>query len=242
MLPDIRGLVAVRREVAANALSFLLDVIGCGPEEIAVKIALAIIVSVPACVASANVINGGFEQPDLGFRSVQPGQTWGNWTCAGPSDIEYVEAVPNGNLPNLQFSAYEGDYWIDLCGVGQASSIYQDIPSLAAGDQYRISFAQAGNVWGSNFNFVMNVVWNGSVVATFSSVHGGNDGTQMNWTLRDVDVTAQAGTNRLQFQAVTATSARGPAIDAVGMTLIPAPSAAALCGVGALVFAGRRRR
>ncbi|MFO0856308.1 MAG: hypothetical protein U0640_02985 [Phycisphaerales bacterium] len=189
----------------------------------------------------AAIINGGFEQPNQGFHSVQPGQTYGNWTCAGPSDIEFVHAEPNASLPNLQFSAYEGEYWIDLCGVGLASAIYQDILSLNAGDVYNISFAQSGNVWGPNFNFVMNVLWNNAVVGTFSSVQGGNDGTQMNWQVRGVDVVAQSGTNRLTFQAVTAISARGPAIDDVSMTLVPAPSGFGLICAGA-VLAGRRHR
>jgi hypothetical protein len=191
--------------------------------------------------ASAAILNGGFEQPDQGFRSVLPGQTYGNWTCAGPGDIEFVRAEPNPSLPNLQFAAYEGSYLIDLCGVGAASAIYQDIPSLAAGDIYRISFAQSGNVWGPNFNFEMNVVWNNDIVATFSSVHGGSDGTQMNWSLRGVDVVALAGTNRLMFQAVTATSARGPAIDSVAMTLVPAPSAMGVAGIGLMLLSRRRR-
>lgn len=189
----------------------------------------------------AAIINGGFEQPNQGFHSVQPGQTYGGWTCAGPSDIEFVHAEPNGSLPNLQFSAYEGEYWIDLCGVGAASAIYQDIPSLNAGDIYRISFAQSGNVWGPNFNFVMNVLWNNTVVGTFSSVQGGNDGTQMNWLLRGVDVVAQSGTNRLTFQAVTATNARGPAIDAIGMTLVPAPGVLGVAATGLMLFSRRRR-
>lgn len=201
----------------------------------------ALVLAALCLPASAAIVNGGFEQPDQGFRTVLPGQTYGNWTCAGPSDIEFVKAEPNPALPNLQFSAYEGSFWIDLCGVGAASAIYQDIPSLAAGDVYRISFAQAGNVWGPNFNFVMNVVWNNDVVATFSSVHGGFDGTQMNWSLRDVDVTAQAGTNRLMFQAVTATSARGAAIDAVTMTLVPAPGSMCIAGAGLMLLSRRRR-
>lgn len=191
--------------------------------------------------AHADVFNGGFEEPDQGFRSVQPGQTWGGWTCSGPSDIEFVHAVPNANLNNLQFSAYEGEYWIDLCGVGQPSGIYQDIADLSGGDRYNISFAQAGNVWGPSFNFIMNVVWNGQVVATFSSVHGGSDGANMGWQIREVEVVAQDGTNRLEFRAVTATSARGAAIDAVSMTLVPSPGVLAFMACGGLVGSRRKR-
>ncbi len=194
-----------------------------------------------ASISSAQLINGNFEQPALGFRSVGNGQTWGNWTCSGPSDIEYVKAEVNGNLPNLQLSAYEGEYWIDLCGVGQPSGIYQDVQNLDAGSIYNISFAQAGNVWGPNFNFAMNVLWNNQVVASFSSIHGGSNGANMGWQIRDVDVVAIAGVNRLAFRATTATSARGAAIDAVSLTLVPAPGSIVAVALGGCIAYRRKR-
>jgi hypothetical protein len=196
-----------------------------------------------ASAASAQVVNGGFESPDTGFQTVVSGATFGNWTNAGPSDIEFVQAVPNASLPGLQFSAYEGEYWVDLVGVGAPSAIYQNITGLLPGGQYQIDWAQSGNVWGGNFNFTMEVVWNGTVVATHSQVHGGFDGSQMNWQLHSVVVTANltAGPNQLMFRATTGGSARGPALDAVSMSLVPTPGAAALLGLGGLVAARRRR-
>ena len=84
------------------------------------------------------VMNGGFEQPGTGFQTVLAGQPFGGWTNAGPGDIEFVHAVPSPFLPNLEFSAFEGDYWIDLVGIGAPSAIFQSIDSLQAGDTYRI--------------------------------------------------------------------------------------------------------
>lgn len=194
-----------------------------------------------ASIASAQLINGNFEQPALGFRSVGNGQTWGNWTCSGPSDIEYVKAEFNPGLFNLPLSAYEGEYWIDLCGVGLPSGIFQDVQNLNAGGIYNISFAQAGNVWGPNFNFAMDVLWNNQVVASFSSIHGGSNGANMGWQIRDVDVVALAGVNRLAFRATTATSARGAAIDAVSLTLVPAPGSMMALTIGGAIALRRRR-
>lgn len=193
--------------------------------------------------ASAQVINGGFEQPNTGFRNVAAGATFGNWTNAGPSNIEFVHAVVNPNLPNLQFSAFEGQYWIDLVGTGQPSAIFQDVSGLIPGEQYRIDWAQAGNVWGSNFNFTMRVLWNGQTVAEFTQNHGGNDGAFMNWVERSAFVTASSSssTNRLTFQAISGISARGPALDAVRVTLVPAPSSLAMVGLVGVVAARRRR-
>jgi hypothetical protein len=203
-----------------------------------------VVASACAGVASANVINGGFELPDLGFRTVASGQTYGDWTNLGPGDIEFVQAVPHPILNNLQFSAHEGEYWIDLVGVGRPSAIAQDLTGLVPGAQYRINWAQAGNVWGSDFAFTMQVVWNGVVVAENTQVHGGSDGRQMNWQERYVDVTANltAGPNQLIFRATTGGSNRGAALDSVSIEAIPAPGAAALLGLAGLAVARRDRR
>lgn len=191
--------------------------------------------------AHASIINGGFENPNLGFRSVLPGQTYGNWTNAGPGDIEFVQAVSNPNLNNLQFSAYEGQYWIDLCGVGAPSAIYQDLTDLTPGQRYSVEFAFSANVWGPNFNFSMDVLWNNAVVGNFQVVRGGSNGLLMNWELKNVEVVAQTGNNRLMFKALTATSARGPAIDAVSISLIPSPGSLAMLAIGAAPALRRRR-
>lgn len=194
-------------------------------------------------VAQAQIVNGGFELPGTGFRSVGNGQTFGGWTCSGPNDIEFVRAEPNAGLPGLQFSAYEGQYWIDLDGVGAPSGIFQNIVGLIPGASYRVDFAFAANLWGPNFNFVMDVLWNGQSVGQFARVAGGSNGAQMNWSLEHVDVQANitAGPNRLEFRALTGINARGPAIDAVSMTLVPTPGAGAVLGL-AVISCSRRRR
>ncbi|MBL0869399.1 MAG: DUF642 domain-containing protein [Phycisphaerales bacterium] len=201
------------------------------------------IVGAFASVASAQITNGGFEQPNTGFQSVASGQTFGGWTNLGPGNIEFVQAVANPNLPNLQFSAFEGQYWIDLVGTQQPSAISQTLTNLESGSFYRISWAQAGNVWGGNFAFTMQVLWNGTVVAENTQIHGGNNGQFMNWVERSVIVQAnlENDLNVLTFRAITGGSARGPALDAVSITLVPAPGAAAMLGLGTLLVARRRR-
>lgn len=204
------------------------------------SLALAAVLST-APAALAQITNGSFEDPGNGFRSVGPNQTYGGWTCEGPSDIEFVHAVANPNLPNLQLSAYEGQYWIDLCGVGQPSGIFQTLNDLVAGQQYQIDFGFSANVWGPNFNFSMAVLWNNQIVDTFSVIRGGNNGALMNWEDKSVTVTALPGPNRLTFRALSATNARGPAIDAVSMFPVPTPSTLALLAIGGLVTSRRKR-
>lgn len=202
------------------------------------SLALAVVVSF-ASAASAQIVNGSFENPNLGFRSVANGVTYGGWTCSGPNDIEFVQTVVSGNLPGLEVSGYDGQYWIDLCGVGAPSGIFQMVPTVA-GQAYEVSFAMAANVWGSPGTFNMNVLWNGQVVGSFSHTTGQAHGSQMNWTLRDVAVTG-TGQDRLEFRATTGFAARGPALDDVQMRLVPAPGALTACGLAGLAALRRRR-
>ena len=191
-------------------------------------------------LAAAGIVNGGFEQPNQGYVLMGLGSTVGGWTCSFGT-VEYVHAVPTAHLPYLQDSAYEGSYWMDLAGQG-AGGIFQNVTGLTAGEAYRISFAQAGNVWGANFEFSVGVFWNNQQVATFSSVHGGGDGRNMNWTMRDVDVVAGSGaTNRLEFKALNSFGPRGAALDAITIAPIPAPAALAMM-LAAPLANGRRRR
>ena len=187
------------------------------------------------------VMNGGFEQPGTGFQTVLAGQTFGGWTNAGPGDIEFGHAVPSPFLPNLEFSAFEGDYWIDLVGIGAPSAIFQSIDSLQAGDTYRIEWAQSGNVWGPNADFTMSVFWNGVAVATNTQTHGGSDGSNMDWQTYSVDVVALPGSNELRFGALSGGSARGPALDDVSLTLVPAPGTFLALAAAGLVSTRRRR-
>lgn len=188
--------------------------------------------------ASADVVNGGFELPDAGFRTVNSGQTYGGWTAGGPSDIEFVHATVDPRLPGLESSAYEGEYWIDLTGVGAPSSIYQDVATVA-GQQYEISFAMAGNPWSGPQIMGMNVVWNSGIAGQFTHDTTGRSGADMGWTVYTVIVTG-TGNDRLMFRGTSGSQAAGAALDGVIMRPIPAPGV--LAGLmGGLVMARRKR-
>lgn len=200
---------------------------------------MCVAVALAASVAQAQVTNGSFEQPNQGFRSVGAGQTYGGWTCTGPNDIEFVRTEVNGNLPLLEASGYDGQYWIDLCGVGQPSGIFQNV-TTTPGQQYDISVAMAANVWGSAATFSMAIEWNNVVVGTFSHNTAGRNGANMGWTRRSVVVTG-TGNDRLEFRALNALTARGPAIDDVQMVAVPTPGVLGAFGLAGLAM-GRRRR
>jgi len=195
----------------------------------------------PAASASfgAVILNGSFEQPGTGFRTVGPGSTFGDWTCSGPSDIEFVETVVAPALPGLEASGYDGRYWIDLTGVGAPSGIYQDI-TTDIGQPYRVDFAMAGNVWSDAQVMIMDVLWNGTVVGTFQHDTTGHTGFDMGWTQYSVVVTG-SGLDRLQFKGLTGAVSAGVALDAVSITEVPAPASLVIGACGVLVGARRRR-
>lgn len=188
----------------------------------------------------ATIVNGSFEQPGSGFRTVQPGQTWGGWTCSGPNAIEFVDINGNPNLPGLNLSGYDGNYWIDLTGTQAPSGIRQDIATVA-GQQYRVDFAMAGNIWSGPQLMRLRVNWNGAEVGLFEHSTAGHTGANFGWTLRSVFVTGTGGNDRLEFRGLTGGNAAGVALDAVSIHLVPAPSAAAMLGAGALLSLRRRR-
>jgi len=188
----------------------------------------------------ATITNGSFEQPGTGFRTVQPGQTWGNWTCSGPNGIEFVDINGNASLPGLSQSGYDGNYWIDLTGVGAPSGIYQDVATVS-GQQYRIDFAMAGNIWSGAQLMRLRVNWNGAEVGLFEHNTAGHTGANFGWTLRSVFVTGTGGADRLEFRGLTGSAAAGVALDAVSIHDVPAPAGAAVIVAGSLLGLRRRR-
>jgi hypothetical protein len=202
----------------------------------------ALCLAAPALIAlpaSAQLLNGGFEDPNLGFRTVIAGETYGSWTNAGPSNIEFVKAEVRPTLPGLEFSAYEGSYWIDLVGTGAPSAIYQDVATLP-GTLYEISFALAGNPWSGPQIMNMDVLWNGGIAGSYSHDTYGHTGDNMGWTVYTFVVTG-TGNDRLMFRATSGDSSAGPAIDAVTMTIVPAPGTLALASLLGLAAPRRRR-
>lgn len=202
----------------------------------------ALALAAPALIAlpaTAQLVNGGFEDPGLGFRTVNSGETYGSWTNGGPSNIEFVKAEVRPTLPGLEFSAYEGSYWIDLVGTGSPSSIFQDVVTVP-GTKYEISFAFAGNPFSGARIMTMDALWNGAVQGSYTHNTAGHSGADMGWTVYTFVVTG-TGSDRLTFKATSGGSAAGPALDAVTMTVVPAPGALAAVGIAGLLGARRRR-
>jgi hypothetical protein len=123
--------------------------------------------------------------------------------------------------------AADGRNWADVFGT-----LYQDLPT-EPGQLYRLSFAMAGN-----FNIaeltVMNVLWGGSMVGTFTWNPAGRDINNLGWVYGDIEAVASASNTRLTFENPFVGTQTIIRLDAVEVTLVPEPSGFILFTLGAL--------
>jgi VCBS repeat-containing protein len=166
------------------------------------------------------IINGSFE--DLGASgdngsagfvgTANPfnGVNWNDtatlfgWQHATTFPFELVK--PNGTIPGNSGSVVLD---LEVSSGGQNSDIYQDIPGLAAGSTYRLSFDTAKF---QSFTGTVEVFWNGAMVSKVTP-------TSQSFSTTYVDLVAVAagtgvgGQNRLEFREI------GAGTDGVGTIL-----------------------
>lgn len=187
--------------------------------------------------AGAQVVNGGFEDPDVGgtFTTVTslPG-----WTAAS-GNVDHI---------NNYWTAYEGGQSLDLNG-NTAATIYQDVLTTPGGS-YNLFFALAGNPVGGDAEKSVRVWWGEpgalSAVGVFSFSTTGRTVSNMGWELQEVlGLVATSGTMRLQFESLE-TGFFGPALDAISLSatasVVPEPSTVILLASGLLALGGVQLR
>jgi Ca2+-binding RTX toxin-like protein len=154
------------------------------------------------------VFNGSFE--DRGSTSGDVTQAWGiqtsdlpGWTRANTQVFELVLAGTQG------VAVPHGAYNLDMTsGTGTAGkmNISQQITSLSAGQALALSFNMARSAAGTGAN--LQVLWNGAVVADYTSV-------STTPAIVNLNLTAIAGTNTLGFKTTTGPDTHGVYIDQV---------------------------
>lgn len=170
--------------------------------------------------ASANlIVNGSFETD--GFLVASPTLT--GWTV----DYGNIDAVP-GLVGGS--TATDGLYLIDLEGV-LAAQITQVVPGLVIGNSYTLSFDLGANTSNTDLGLAL------SGAASLSEIIPASTGPLVTQVRTFV---ATSPTLTLSFTDAGGTGGNaGPALDNV--SLIPAPGAAALLGLGGLLAARGRR-
>ena len=183
---------------------------------------------------AVTIINGSFEDghnaPSGNYVTLGSGSTdITGWTVGG-AGIDWI---------NQYWTASDGNLSLDLSGNGPGS-IEQLLTGLTIGQTYAVSFDMAGNNDGGS-TVKQLTADPGSWVFYFDVT--GTDNTNMNWTTKTFNFTANSTSVNLKFMS-DETNPFGPALDNVRISAVPLPAALPLFGgaIGALVMSGRRKK
>jgi choice-of-anchor C domain-containing protein len=167
---------------------------------------------------AAIVLNGSFEEGNYvpnssGFETLINGNTdITGWTVTGLS-IDWI-----------------GSYWqaadlsksLDLAGLGDGG-VLQSLLTTIVGQEYRLSFAMAGNTDNGPTVKTMIVTVDGLISIPYTFNTSGHSRGSMGWELHTLDFVAESTTTLLSFSNETGT-AYGAALDAVSVDPIPEPA------------------
>jgi choice-of-anchor C domain-containing protein len=204
-----------------------------------VAVSAALVAACAAGTASAQIVqNGSFESPAVAPSpfEVSPPQPIDGWTVTAGS-VDLIDGY---------WQAHSGVQSIDLSGDAPGT-LTQDV-SLDTGQLYLLTFWVSGNPDGppdlKTFDFsVTNTTPMTVANINFLVASPPQSRADMNWQPREWLFLAGEGPHTLVFQSTTP-GPFGPALDDVGVTLVPEPETYAmlLAGMGFIGFIARRRR
>jgi hypothetical protein len=180
--------------------------------------------------ASANLItNGGFED------TVQANGTWAIYTSL-PSWESGIYGIELRN--NVAGVAYEGNNFIEL-DTTHNSLAYQNILT-GVGQQYALTFAYSPREGVAGASNGIEVYWDSLLVGSFTGT-GSNSGNT--WEIKNLILTSNGTTSRLEFRATGTDDSYGGSLDAVSLEArrVPEPATMLFLSIGLVGLAVARR-
>jgi hypothetical protein len=190
------------------------------------------------------LLNESFENPAFTGSHRQywaPSLGVPHWTVSGSGNI-VIHRAPDAGIDtgNSTFNfAHHGDNYLDLSGTGSQATISQSF-ATGIGQTYELSFwigASNGQLPAATIGVRLDGANNLLNTALTPTAPGVN----IAWTLQAFTFVADSPTTTLSFQGLSRYDDNASYVDSCSVVLVPAPGAACLIGLAALVGVRRRR-
>ena len=190
---------------------------------------LGFVLSLLPAFAHANLlVNGDFESPVIGS---------GSWTILQGNALTGWSADPNGVelRNNIAGAAYSSSQYVELDTT--ANSLIKQSIQTTIGQNYPFSFAYAPREGVSAASNLINVFWDGSLLASITGDGTHNAGNV--WQTYNFNVLALSATSIVSFAADGISESYGGSLDTVSVSTltVPEPGMLALLGFGSPVSA-----
>lgn len=197
-----RGALArLRRLVSVAVVTTLVAALGAG------------VAAGGALAAGTIVVNGSFEEPALATG------TWNLFPSIPGWSLTYGPAIEIQN--STAGPAADGLQWIELDSTA-SSGIYQNL-NTTVNQVYLLSFAFSPRLGTPASDNILQVQWNGQVLATISA--DGTNLTSTQWTTYTYAVIATGPSTRLEFDDLGTSNGVGTFLDNVSVTTASLPAA-----------------
>lgn len=184
------------------------------------KIAAAILILFTGSAHADLIVNGGFENPNIGTGTWDVFDVIPGWHLVHGSGIEIQD--------NVAGSPFEGGQFVEL-DAHSNSWIAQDI-ATSSGGLYQLSFAFSARPGIDERSNGILVFWNGAFLDFITA--SGIGLTDTSWMTHDYSVSADGGHSVLEFYAAGISDSLGGYIDGVSLVAVPEPGTLALLGIG----------